>query len=128
MERKKYEITIKKQGLASIKPPGVRLRRSRRLHHLRGPHRERARHFADRMMGANMDKSSQNAGPAPEKEPPCLLVGRDRQNHWVVAEIHGLCGGLFIDEASAMRFALEQANGRPGAVRKTFTPEMIFRK
>jgi hypothetical protein len=80
------------------------------------------------MMGANMDKSSQNAGPAPEKEPPCLLVGRDRQNHWVVAEIHGLCGGLFIDEASAMRFALEQANGRPGAVRKAFTPEMIFRK
>jgi hypothetical protein len=78
--------------------------------------------------GANMDKSSQNAGPAQEKEPPSLLVGRDRQNHWVVVETHGLCGGLFIDEASAMRFALEQTQGRPAAVRKALMPEMIFRK
>jgi hypothetical protein len=50
------------------------------------------------MMGANMDKSSQNAQ---EKEPP---------------------------EAFAMRFALEQTQGRPAAVRKALMPEMIFRK
>jgi hypothetical protein len=80
------------------------------------------------MTGENMDKSSQSAGIAAEKEPPSLSVGRDGQNHWVVAETHGLCGGLFIDEDSAMRFALEQTNGRPGTVRKAFKPEMIFRK
>jgi hypothetical protein len=75
-----------------------------------------------------MDKFSPNAGPAPEKEPPSLLVGRDRQNRWVVVETHGLCGGLFIDEASPMRFAREQTNRRPAAVRKASMPEMIFRK
>jgi hypothetical protein len=114
--------------LASIKPPGRRLRRSRRFHHLRWPFRTLTWHFADRMMGANMDKFSQNAGAVVEPEAPSLLVGRDRQNHWIVAETHGLCGGLFIDEASAMRFALEQTNGRPAAVRKAFRAEMIFRR
>jgi hypothetical protein len=79
------------------------------------------------MMGATVDRFSKKAGPAPDEQ-PCVLLGRDRQNHWVVTEIHGRCGGLFVDEASAMRFALEQTNGRPGAVRRAFTPEMIFRK
>jgi hypothetical protein len=29
-----------------------------------------------------------------------------------------LSGGLFADEASALRFAREESGGRPGAVRK----------
>ena len=45
-----------------------------------------------------------------------FLVGRDRSNHWVVLETHGLSGGLFTDEASALRFARDESQGRPGAV------------
>ncbi len=51
------------------------------------------------------------------KEPPSLTVGRDGDNHWVVVEAHGLCGGIFTNEEAAMRFAREESRGRPGAVR-----------
>jgi hypothetical protein len=45
-----------------------------------------------------------------------FLVGRDRSNHWVVLETHGLAGGLFSDEASALRFARDESQGRAAAV------------
>jgi hypothetical protein len=45
-----------------------------------------------------------------------FLIGRDRSNHWVVLETHGLSGGLFTDEASALRFARDESQGRPAAV------------
>jgi hypothetical protein len=45
-----------------------------------------------------------------------FIVGRDSANHWVVIETHGLSGGLFTDQAAAMRFAREESQKRPGAV------------
>jgi crotonobetainyl-CoA:carnitine CoA-transferase CaiB-like acyl-CoA transferase len=60
---------------------------------------------------------SAEEGAASEQEPPSLIVGRDGENHWVVVETHGLCGGLFATEAAAMRYAREQSQGRPDAVR-----------
>ncbi len=45
-----------------------------------------------------------------------FIVGRDSANHWVVIETHGLSGGLFADQAAAMRFVKEESHGRPGAV------------
>jgi hypothetical protein len=45
-----------------------------------------------------------------------FVVGLDRSNHWVVLETHGLSGGLFTDQASALRFARDESQGRPAAV------------
>lgn len=45
-----------------------------------------------------------------------ILVGRDRSARWVVTEIHGRCGGLFCDEASARRYAKEMSEGHPEAI------------
>jgi hypothetical protein len=56
---------------------------------------------------------------APEQEPPSLIVGRDKENHWVVVETRGLCGGIFASEAAAVRYARDESSGRPGAVRFT---------
>jgi hypothetical protein len=64
-----------------------------------------------------LDKSQGNEDPSFKKEPPNLIVGRDGQNHWVVVETHGRCGGLFADEAAALRYAREESRGHPDAVR-----------
>jgi hypothetical protein len=53
----------------------------------------------------------------PAKEPLSLLVGRDRHNHWIVVETHGLCGGIFADQAAALRYAREESGGHPEAIR-----------
>ena len=55
-------------------------------------------------------------GAASDEEPPSLIVGRDDENHWVVVEAHGRCGGIFATEAAAVRYAREESRGRPGAV------------
>ncbi|QXX73442.1 hypothetical protein [Methylovirgula sp. HY1] len=47
---------------------------------------------------------------------PLILVGRDRRAGWVVMEIHGRCGGLFCDEAAALRYAKEVSGGHPEAI------------
>jgi hypothetical protein len=45
-----------------------------------------------------------------------FLVGRDREGHWVVQDQKGLCGGLFIDRAEALKFAMFENGNRPQAV------------
>ena len=49
------------------------------------------------------------------KEPPSsysqlasslFLIGKDSQGHWVVQDKKGLHGGLFVDRAQALKFAL----------------------
>jgi hypothetical protein len=57
-------------------------------------------------------------------EPPSLsasnpspfLVGRDSQGHWVVQDQRGLCGGLFVGRAEALKFAMFENGNRPQAV------------
>lgn len=39
---------------------------------------------------------------------PHFIVGRDPDARWIVIETHGLCGGVFRDEAAALRFAEEE--------------------
>jgi hypothetical protein len=41
------------------------------------------------------------------------IVGRDGSDHWVVMETQGLCGGLFADQATALRFTRDESRGRP---------------
>jgi hypothetical protein len=33
------------------------------------------------------------------------LIGKDSHGHWVAQDERGLCGGLFVDRAEALRFA-----------------------
>lgn len=54
----------------------------------------------------------QAGSPAPQ-----LIVGRDRDSHWVVVETHGLCGGIFVTAEAALLYARSEANRRAGAVR-----------
>jgi hypothetical protein len=57
-----------------------------------------------------------------QKEPPSshqaslYMIGRDSQGHWVVQDQSGLHGGLFINRAQALKFALFENGHRPQAV------------
>jgi hypothetical protein len=47
---------------------------------------------------------------------PLFLIGRDGAGHWVVRDPQGLRGGLFVDRAEALKFALFENGRRPQAV------------
>lgn len=62
-------------------------------------------------------ENSEDIMAKPAQEPLSLLVGRDSDNHWIVVETHGLCGGIFADQAAALRYAREESGGHPEAIR-----------
>jgi hypothetical protein len=44
-------------------------------------------------------------------------VGKDRDGHWVAQDLKGLRGGLFVDRAQALKFALfENGNCRQAVI------------
>jgi hypothetical protein len=43
-------------------------------------------------------------------------VGKDSHGHWVVQDQQGLRGGLFVDRAEALKFAMLENGNRPQAV------------
>jgi hypothetical protein len=47
---------------------------------------------------------------------PLFLIGRNSRGNWVVRDPSGRRGGLFIDRAEALRFALFENGHRPQAV------------
>ena len=56
-----------------------------------------------------------------ETEPPSshaslFRIGKDSHGHWVVQDQQGLRGGLFVDRAEALKFAMFENGGRPQAV------------
>ena len=60
-----------------------------------------------------------------EAEPPppqssahssLFRIGKDRHGHWVVQDQQGLRGGLFVDRAEALKFAMFENGNRPQAV------------
>ncbi len=56
------------------------------------------------------------------QEPPSpqgsslYLIGRDSQGRWVVQDQRGLHGGLFVNRAQALKYALFENGHRPQAV------------
>jgi hypothetical protein len=46
---------------------------------------------------------------------PLFLVGKDSRGNWVVQDQSGLCGGLFVNRAEALKFAMFEG-GNPQAV------------
>ncbi|MBX9846614.1 MAG: hypothetical protein K2Z80_32875 [Xanthobacteraceae bacterium] len=57
-------------------------------------------------------------------EPPCrssrasplYLIGKNSRGQWVVREQGGLCGGLFVSRAEAVKYAMYETGRRPQAV------------
>ena len=47
---------------------------------------------------------------------PLFRIGKDSHGHWVVQDQAGLRGGLFIDRAEALKFAMFENGNRPQAV------------
>ena len=56
--------------------------------------------------------------PSPQSLPHSSLfrIGKDSHGHWVVQDQQGLRGGLFVDRAEALKFAMIENGGRPQAV------------
>ncbi|WP_024506410.1 hypothetical protein [Bradyrhizobium sp. ARR65] len=45
-----------------------------------------------------------------------VLIGRNRRGEWVAREQHGLFGGLFINRAQAIKYALFENGHHPEAI------------
>jgi hypothetical protein len=43
-------------------------------------------------------------------------MGQDSHGNWVVQDRSGDCGGIFVDRATALRFAMFESGDRPQAV------------
>jgi hypothetical protein len=52
----------------------------------------------------------------PSSRSQLFFIGKDSRGNWVVQDRQGLCGGLFIDRAAALRFAMFENGHRPRAV------------
>ena len=52
----------------------------------------------------------------PCSRPAQFQIGKDSRGNWVVQDDRGLCGGLFVDRAQALRFAMLENGTRPQAV------------
>ena len=50
-------------------------------------------------------------------------IGKDRQGRWVAQDQQGLCGGLFVDRAQALKFAMFENGNRRQAV--LFVPYVL---
>ncbi len=46
----------------------------------------------------------------------CLYVGRDRSGHWVVQDSRCSCGGMFVNQTEAIRFAMHECQRHPRSV------------
>ena len=46
---------------------------------------------------------------------PLFLIGKDSRGNWVVQDEQSLCGGLFVDRAEALKFAMYENRNRPQA-------------
>jgi hypothetical protein len=47
---------------------------------------------------------------------PRFLIGKDSHGRWVAQDQRGLCGGLFLSRAEAIRYAMFESGRRPQAV------------
>jgi hypothetical protein len=45
-----------------------------------------------------------------------FLIGKDSRGRWVAQKQHGLTGGIFVNQAAALKFALFENGNRKEAV------------
>jgi hypothetical protein len=66
-----------------------------------------------------MEQDIEQAEPPSTKSctrPLLFFIGKDSRGNWVVQDQRHLCGGLFVDRAEALKFALFENGNRPQAV------------
>jgi hypothetical protein len=56
------------------------------------------------------------SSPRSPARTPTYFIGKDSRGNWVVQDERHLHGGLFVDRAEAMRFALFENGHQPRAV------------
>ena len=61
-----------------------------------------------------MDKNAEP--PSSNGKSPLFRVGKDSHGHWVVQDQSGLRGGIFVDRAEALKYAMFENGNRPQAV------------
>lgn len=47
---------------------------------------------------------------------PTVFVGRDRRGNWIACEQNGIFGGLFVNRAQALKYALRENGYHPETV------------
>jgi hypothetical protein len=67
-------------------------------------------------METNMEKAERVSEPPSCLLPPIFMIGRDSRGNWVAREQNGVCGGLFVNRAEALKFAKFESGDRPHAV------------
>src|SRR5262249_5444189 len=60
-----------------------------------------------------MDKAEPPSAPRANS---LFRIGKNRRGQWVVQDQSGLCGGLFVSRAEAVKFAMFENGNRPRAV------------
>jgi hypothetical protein len=58
----------------------------------------------------------QHEPPSTQTSSSLFLIGKDSHGRWVVQDQLGLHGGLFVDRAQALKFALFENGNQPQAV------------
>ena len=53
--------------------------------------------------------------PEPSSRIPLFLIGKDSRGNWVVQDNQGRRGGLFVNRAEALKFAMFENGNRPQA-------------
>jgi hypothetical protein len=54
--------------------------------------------------------------PSTPRAKSFFRIGKNSRGNWVVQDQSGLCGGLFVDRAEAVKFAMLENGNRPQAV------------
>jgi hypothetical protein len=54
--------------------------------------------------------------PEPSSRIPLFMIGKNSRGNWVVQDNQGSCGGLFVNRAEALKFAMFENGNRPQAV------------
>ena len=54
--------------------------------------------------------------PEPGSRIHLFRIGKDSRGNWVVQDNQGSCGGLFVNRAEALKFAMFENGNRPQAV------------
>jgi len=60
-----------------------------------------------------MDKAEPPSAPRANS---LFQIGKNRRGQWVAQDQSGLCGGLFVSRAEAVKFAMFENGNRPQAV------------
>jgi hypothetical protein len=62
-----------------------------------------------------------------EEPPSCasnvVIIGRNSRGNWVAQEQNGLFGGLFVNRAQAMKYALFENGDHPATI--VLTPDIV---